>query len=62
MSSYGVTSVVHGDSDSLFSNLVTSVAVEVKSENASSVEMSNIEAGAAGAFQTFEDIQGMWEI
>ena len=61
MSSYGVTSVVHGDGDSLFSNLVTSVA-EVKSENVSSVEMSSIEAGAAGAFQTFEDIQGMWEI
>ena len=62
VSSYGVTSVVHGDSDSLFSNLVTSVAADVKSENVTSVEMSSIEAGAAGAFQTFEDIQGMYGI
>ena len=51
MSSYGVTSLKHGDSDSLFSNLVTSVS-EIKTESHDSVEMDN-------SFHTFEDIHGV---
>ena len=54
MSRYGVTSVEHGDSDTLFSNLVTSVAA-VKAVNSTSVEMSNITTN----FQKFEDSQGI---
>ena len=59
MSRYGVNSVVHGESDTLFSNLVTSVA-EIKTDIPASVEMSNIATiGVASSFQKFEDIQGM---
>ena len=58
MSRYGVTSVLHGDSDTLFSNLVTSVA-EVKADN-TSVEMSSITTtGFPNSFQKFEDTQGI---
>ena len=59
ISRYGVNSVEHGDSDSLFSNLVTSVA-EIKTESVSSLEMSSVAStGVAGSFQTFQDTLGM---
>ena len=59
ISRYGVSSVEHGDSDSLFSNLVTSVA-EIKTESVSSLEMSSVAStGVSGSFQTFQDTLGM---